>query len=483
MIKYSINILIAVFIPLIVFPQIDEFEKNIIQYPNITTNSLDSAITFNFNSAIDSIPYYKRIFNFDESGNLLEYSSYSFNEWYYTWIGKYKVFQNFDLNNNYIFIHNLLWDTTNSDWYNVSKWEAYYDSNSKFIWGIGSDWSNVINDWVYTTKEERFYNSSAFIELKMNYSWSTNQNVWDYSNKSEYYYNNDTATTFSYIWNLGLNDWEYTVKHLNVSDGNSNVIEQTTWIWDNLINDWIISGKSEYTYDNYNNEILHMSYKWDTLTNVFVNNYMGVFEYDEQGHQLLMEQYNWDDINSEWDGSVKRTSLFSDTICADTAYIWDDYLNYWDYTNYSETFINQFGYEYLLKRYSWDSYVWHFISKNEYVYDENWDRAIDIHWIFDEFWKYDRKDYYYYSESMNISNNLLNDSFKVFPIPTSDKIFIKRGKYNNEKIQNAVIINSSGAEIMHFRISNSITSINIEHLSSGIYFLVIDIEKYKILKR
>lgn len=69
-----------------------------------------------------------------------------------------------------------------------------------------------------------------------------------------------------------------------------------------------------------------------------------------------------------------------------------------------------------------------------------------------------------------IINNSIDNTLKIYPNPTNDKLFIEFNEYKPSFVE---IINSSGQLIQSFEVKNSKTQIKIENLSRGLYFIKI----------
>ena len=74
-----------------------------------------------------------------------------------------------------------------------------------------------------------------------------------------------------------------------------------------------------------------------------------------------------------------------------------------------------------------------------------------------------------YSEIIRINDKCASLSIHLFPDPASQKIFVENVKLNDQLI----IVDMMGRKVLHQVANNNLVEINIQHLSSGLYFLTL----------
>jgi hypothetical protein len=369
----------------------------------------------------------KETMAYDTHGNMTEYISYYWieNAWEISW-GNKRVYT-YDNNGNITEEIYQWWDYLSSSWVNESKNVNAYDNNGNFTEQYHQYWENGawVNEW-----RELVTNSTSGIPIEVtNYYWEGGEWIPDEKYIDIVWHNWENweySEPESYIGQYYDNgQWINYVKYNAIYTGENYV--GTYEMWEN--NAWVNSDRDTYT---------------ETAT-----------------EQIYLYQY-WE--NGQWVNSERETQTFDDH-GTPTGYISE----YWEN----------------------GAWVINYASAETHTYNNDGDitETISMYWdemtsSFVNFSKYVYSNFYYFQSGITGRKSSIDVS--IYPNPVSSSINIKMNEAGINQYQ-VEILNITGQTVYTNSYSSFSSSINVENLETGLYFvrIITDNNKthsYKIMK-
>jgi hypothetical protein len=366
------------------------------------------------NNTLDWGPGSKFEFTFDTNRNLIEL----FNFWWQPWNSQWEIYNRivfaYDGNNNLTQETTLFFDSVNIQWVQSYKTEYVYDGNQNLILATGFEWFPSENQWYYSWKDELIYDMSDKIISENNFYWNYGTSQWDVYAKWDYAY-----------------------------DGSNNLISEISSDWDG--NNWVNNDKYEFTYSAGGNITSDIGSDWNSGISQWVYVYKDEYTYDAGGNRTLGYYYEWLSGPNEW------SVYYRDEFIFDLAYGMDDIIGpilFEDLLGigfgdiavaFNNMVIGYRGYEY-------ENQSWTDIDKVIFYYSN-------------------------YNNALNIDDEILSRSIKLYPNPVDDVLTI-----NSEiPLTKVEIYSILGRKVKEF--NANFNSMRIDNLSNGVYIVRILAEK------
>jgi len=379
----------------------------------------------------------KTEYAYDSNGNTtLEIEYYWQNGWWLLRKDEYS----YDSNGNQIL--QIIYIRRNNVWVEWLKREYTYDSNGNQTLMIMYEWIN--NAWRLDSKSEVAYDSNGNMTMEIRYEWVNN--MWQGSGQPrEYVYdsNGNLIMAIYYMWenNVRREDWKQEYAY----DNNGNQIMYSSYTWEN--NAWIGSWKQEYAYDSNGNEILYIVYNWENNEWKENSKSKSEYTYDSNGNRTMVISYRWE--NNMWIESGKSEFAFdlsvsmSNVLFTEDSFFWITFANVRDGNNYFNKITGR-------KRYQWIENAWQESNTTTF----------------------------YYSQLPTNIPNISTSSLSIFPNPVFENFTIS-GITENTFLQ---ITDLNGRILLQQTVAPN-EQISVGHLSAGVYFVRVNEETVKIVKR
>jgi hypothetical protein len=364
---------------------------------------------------------------FDANGNQTLFIEYYWNTSTQSFVPNYKVESSYDANGNQTLRINYSWNTVIQSFVPDSKIEYTFDTNGNQTLEIGYSWNIDTQSFVPNSKYESTYDANGNPTLSIGYSWSTD------------------AQSF-----IPYNKFEYTI------DANGYPILIIRYSWNTETQYFVPNFKEETTYDANGNRTLYIGYSWNIDTQSFVPNGKGETTYDANGNQTLYINYSWNTNTQTFVPTSKDVRTYNNGLpitflMQKTIYKWYSELGVYkpsfktEYATILDT-DTQLVRKGVLYRYDTNFNVW-----NELVGDEY-------------------NSYEYYTKTSSLSNETINNNLTLlYPNPVINVLNIKVDDILINQPYD--IFDSLGRVVLKGKLNEVETTINVEQLSKGIYYL------------
>ena len=465
---------------------------------------------------------YREIFSYDDSGNYIQYVNYFWDEYDNAWKGSMKKEYAYDANRNITLVIYYDWDYDNNDWiissqedfeydaggnvtmYVYAYWydnvlivkykhEFTYDPKGNEMTNTRYDWDYENNEWIKMYRGESEYDADGNLTLYTDYEWIDDDWVQYY--KIEHTY----EAGYEILWMIyeWMDAWQSTAKGEYEYDAHGNETLYVESMWDG--EEWMVmfKYKTEYEYDPSGNITVIVSYDW--MDDDWMATSKNVYEYNAVGNVTMSASYGWDDDTNDWRGWEKYDYLYDDAtdeLTTLTAYFWED--NIWIESYKSEYEYDAAGNMTVSVSYYWENNAWLEADKYEYTFDLDYSitdliipsdvylnnkKLEEKNYFWDGTdWVESRVTTYYWSEQEIIDaipDIITSASLSIYPNPATTEIHVKRD--SNERAD-YVIYNNTGQTVMSGKLKDDST-IEIQSLSAGIYFLRVAGKTVKVVKQ
>jgi hypothetical protein len=292
--------------------------------------------------------------------------------------------------------------------------------------------------------------------------------AWQSTSKGEYEYDSFENETMYVESDWDGKDWIEMFKYKNEYkyDPSGNITEQILYSWED--DDWLASFKDKYEYNDAGDIIMSESYSWYYETNEWVGWEKYGYLYDDATKELItMTTYRWED--NDWIESNKYDYTYD---VAGNMTIWVGY--YWENNDWVETDKAEYIYD---LDYSITDLVFppDFYMNNKILWDKyySWDGT--------DWEEYNIRTYYWSERDINAIQDITPSSsfFSVYPNPATTEIHVK---IDTKETVDYVIYNNIAQAVMYGKLKDDST-IDIQSLSTGIYFLRVSEKTVKVIKQ
>ena len=341
------------------------------------------------------------------------------------------------------------------------KLEFEYDDNG-----------NVIVEFLYSDdaneKREYTFDSNGNMMMEILYTWNWENSAWRESVKTEHTFDSNGNDTMHIVSNWVENAWVENLKRERTFDSNGNLTMVVAFRWVN--NAWVESSKVERTFDSNGNQTMQVMYNW--INNVWVGFLKTEHTFDSNGNQTMLIVSNWE--NNAWRESIKTEHTLDsngNTTMA-TIYRWEN--NAWRQIAKTE---NEFDLSVSMS----DIFRPNFLRAGLAGTDlQNFNKIISgtqYSWWNNAWFEGSTQTFHYSEISTNIPS-ISASSFTIFPNPVLDNFTIS-GITENTLVK---ITDLNGRIVMQQTVAPS-EQISVGHLSAGVYFVRVNEETVKIVKR
>jgi hypothetical protein len=370
-------------------------------------------------------PNLKRIYEFNDNGQLLEIILYTFDR---TTMGfKYYVKSSYryDQKGNEIEFTNFKYEENGQSWLRTEALYSKYNSSNQLVEKISGVYNQPGDQWLPFIRDTFYYESNNFNNEFIRYEWDPIKNQYVNLYRLEFIKSNNLIVEKSYVWDTI--QWKLGVIRENIFDSNSKLIQMKYVI----MNDpYFSNGKTEYveTYKYNNDGFILENYRQNWRNNVASSDY-------------LKKRHNYDSGNNE--------IFYSDEYMIDGK---------------------------LKINYSYNQYFDNKISSKDivgfpYIYPQYLSQIVRVENIKTEFDKHisNNIDYFYSPIGPNAIKNQ-EEQILFYPNPVTDYLFFASDVVNkNVDVQ---IIDMQGKVIVNK--SNVLEDkIDLSGVVNGIYFLKI----------
>jgi hypothetical protein len=343
-------------------------------------------------------------------------------------------------------------------------------------------WKN--DSWENSQKTLNTYDGNGYLTHDLAQSLDV---TWKDLLQTDYTNNPDGTVqqSISQLWNTTSNTWEKAVKTTHTYNAAKKVLTTESAIWSDP--DWIPSSRDTYTYVA------------DTLLIKTVTEH----------YDFITPWQNASQITNIYNSDIKlwqSTSWTWADINGDGKYDWEntDLITYTYENSKTKTELHQ----------KWNVGIWENVSLNTNEYDPNGhlSNSVSQKWIAGD-WKNDSKAYFVYNAdstlfqivsqswddilqwknafritinttALGVDEAVFEKSFAFYPNPAQDKISIKTDL--NNLGAKYLITDQLGRQFSNGTITGQETLIDVDHFSSGIYFIKIGQNKnttFKLIKK
>ena len=422
----------------------------------------DTVFLYNTNVYSEQVSY-RYIYSYNSQGAMI---LRLYQEWQNnTWVNNEKDTYIYDNNGNMLSESSQRWE--NITWTNYFQSIYNYDANNYLqsrLFQIGSGVDTWVNSSLLTYSYDSNNNKSSELYQKWWY------NSWENESRFVYYYddNNNITTALYQQWISGA--WINNQQKVYNYDSNNNLLKDLFQTWHNeiLVNAW----QYVYTYDTNNNRQTELHQDWKN--EAWENNYQILYSYDANGNMMTYLDQAW--LNNSWKNRAKVTCTYDENNNILSRLLSTDW--YWTGT-WSD---NQ-------------KYLWNYDENNNCTQVEawnsnygNWELSnFSVSLYFNNMQSCYNYEYYYKAVAsyIKVSNStaavdIVLPNISVYPNPTSGQLNITHREQN---IQQISIFDIFGTK----QLGTKQTTIDISHLSVGVYFVQIitgkGIVTKKIIKR
>ena len=224
---------------------------------------LDSVHTYSHLVADNDSTLERRAFHSYNSDNLLE----EITDLYFSsdiWENDRKIEYEYDDNGNLVQYTIFSWLEFSSTWVNASRWSYTYDNNNNITELIRQFGGTAgLNNFL---KFEYFYNNDGLRDSSRTYRWDTDLSEWSIDARRDYYY--DIDNNFSEIINQNLDDstqlFVNSTALIYEFNSNNDLASITYQYWNLDLLEWINNRKNEYVFDDMGNQIEVIAFNADS---------------------------------------------------------------------------------------------------------------------------------------------------------------------------------------------------------------------------
>ena len=303
----------------------------------------------------------RSLWEYDKSGNVIEFSEFTWGESAQQWIGTYRYTRVLegDAEAEYT---TYVWDSIKNDW--VGEWreltERDVDGNATIRstyeydvvtegWVPGPRYIlayehgqqvSVLTQglseadvWVNSSRVDYLYDSEGRLTASVYSSWDpTRLEFALFSRHLQVYEGNETMISHQDVWDAEANDWRRlaSTKEVRVVDLNGSIVSREGYQWDAVEEKWIGISRSENVWDDNGNLIQTYWEEWDVNLDGFMTTYRDSYVRDSEGEVLeyIFDQWNRD--VQEFVGVDRYTYTHIGGVTTDVyRFEWDDGAEAW----------------------------------------------------------------------------------------------------------------------------------------------------------
>lgn len=389
-----------------------------------------------------------------------------------------KTLYTYDIKGNIIRVIDYIKEE-NSEWRSKYKIEYTYDEDNNTEMQVSYKNDTLLNQWLQSYKHEYTYNDIGKEVKDLVYKWGSEANEWNLNSKTEKTYNNEGYEILitGFVWEESTNEWENCCKEESSYDEEGNLESEYGFNWDKELNQWTNKSREDYTYNENQEPIVYIYYSW--ISDVWLESHKKEYKYDEYNQLFQTIQYGWD-LEEQWLNDSKITNIFDEVgnTVQEIEYDWNEGDQIW---------MNDYKYDISYDlAYLMTEVLWPF-EDDEVIASVNMPIEIKAY-----FWNSDISDWdqevqgnFYYSDfEYDFLDERETVEAQIYPNPVDKQFSIHFSEvYQQSEIQ---LYDIQGRIVFQKQIQNG-ESINIEHLDTGVYVYLLNIEgktqRGKLIKR
>ncbi len=388
----------------------------------------------------------------------------------------------------------LSWNSIS--WDTLTKSEYSYTQSTVLSQSINSQYSSG----TYTPSDRSLFTYDSQGRLTMFQLQTWNGSVWEnyYRNTTAFNSNGDISLEYQINWFGGTWDTIYGRKHIYVYDMNNHMTNYIQQVLDNGV--WVNEYQETYTVNAQGAWLTFTTQEWDANLNSWENleYYYNITWYDfsqmlpssadmktwngsawEDNSQFLITYTgNGDpliDLYKEWNGSAwvnSEQTTYNYTNNLLTLELYQEWNGQWDNLEKYEYQYDTYGNVTLSTDWSYNG-SWNQFAGDRYTYayDANGNMLKNIIENFDNIalFYFNNAQFLYSYDNVTSINNIENNSMLIYPNPSSETLFVKGMKANdNTSIE---ILSLDGKLIHTYTQVSEESKIDIRNFDNGVYII------------
>lgn len=343
-------------------------------------------------------------------------------------------------------------------------------AGQNFTTMIYENWEN--GAWKNYLKQTNTLDSKGNITKSVHETWNATSSAWEKNAQTTYTLNaNSTvASTLTQTWNKNSGIWEDSQKAAYTYDpSGKNLLTLKTSIY--LVSIWMDNSLTTNTYNSSNQLTQSLGQTWDMLTSTWKNSYQMVYTFNADGTDNQDVHKMWNTTSNAWENQSRTTYTYDGSkrmigeLLEDyTAGNWKNDYKYSFMYNTDNTLKEGLGQQ-------WDMGTngWMDDSKEFYTYQNGNQTQLLIQEWSNSQWKNAARISYTYGITA-ITQTILpaGENIVVYPNPSKGEITISG---NTASVSNISIFDQEGRLVRMISRGESLTGINLNGLSNGIYFI------------
>ncbi|WP_221409515.1 T9SS type A sorting domain-containing protein [Marinoscillum furvescens] len=226
------------------------------------------------------------------------------------------------------------WNSDELIWVGVSKWTREYDASGNLTDYITYSWDDTHSTWVAANSQRTVntYNDVDSLVVKEKFEWNEVDMEWSPLEKYVYDYDEWSNETLNerYTWNGSAYDQQSGNKFTYAYDANDNMTLYERQTFNSSSDAYIPFDKKVYQYDSVSQQLLYERYSWDTDASDWYVKNRTKSAYDESGNLILHETYFYHSGLGKLYGSEKWEKVFDgDFQTLELNYTWDSSTDSW----------------------------------------------------------------------------------------------------------------------------------------------------------
>ncbi len=368
------------------------------------------------------------------------------------------------------------YNDANGAWSNAINISNTYFPNNKEHTHLEQPWNSDTQTWNDTSTYFNYNEEGILLDLIYK-TWNFSNNKFTNGYKRNY---NMVADSFYYVLNtyaldVNTNGWYLTFHEKHYFDENNidTMVLQQTWSSDY---GWHNIAKFYYTYDN-ENLATELTMNWDNYLGQWVNQFFRQYGYNEAGNMDSLLVQSWNPESESWENSEKFNYYYNESGRIDSMVTveWNNDQVLWE--NYSRTIISYDNNGNLNVRLiqSWDDDTQQWINLSRSIEDYN-DNNIMINYTYQNWnsvtgnWKNNSKYDFFWSEiEVHGIDEETAGGITLYPNPASETITILTPESLTNR--NIKIFSIAGQPVKSILINGSSSTINLDDIPSGLYFV------------
>ncbi|MCG2612189.1 T9SS type A sorting domain-containing protein [Flavobacterium sp. SM15] len=349
----------------------------------------------------------------------------------------------------------LIESWTNNNWQNMGKTTYAYDANNYMINYQYQIWDTPSSNWKNLVQYNHTNNPNGTLSSYISQNWDEANSVWLDANRAVYSYNPQGSITEIIVENnLGGNNWANASRTVQTYDANNYLVNYLFQLWNSSANSWENLFQYNYTNNPDGTINFYIDQNWDEQTTTWINSKRVTFNYD--GANNIQSKVTEDWVGTDWKNSSKQINTYdgNNHLIHYLFQGWDEALSAWKSSSQYNMTNNANGYL-------------------EQQISQTWNENSSI-------WENQQRVTYTYQPTMGVNDLVFANGIAVYPNPASDMIRIQTKNFAENKAY--AVFDQFGRPVVRGALNGEETTVNINHLAKGIYFIQVGQGKNQTLK-